>query len=473
MKAIRRNIRRLIPLICVLFAALAAYGLYTLTAYGSRWFSYSSNSYVRTQKKNVQPGNIYDRNGTLLAGWADGIRVYQQDEEARRAMVHLLGDPEGNVANGVESFMSYYLYGFDQSFPDRVRQYFGGETRVGDSVQLTCDAALSRYIASVYPEGINGAVCVTNWKTGEVLAEMSFPNFDPMQSLEDVKKDRNKPFFNRAVQGLYAPGSTFKIVTAASALENLADPGITFNCSGILEIGGSIITDAGTNLAQNSVVRHGEMNLRSAFLKSCNNTFAQVAGVLGDSQMRKTAQAFGFDVNFLFRDLVVENSSYPTQNRTEREIAMTGIGQSTLQVTPMHMCLIASAIANGGVMMEPRLLARAIGADGKEKANLKPEVFRRALPEERAAQIREYMRAVVTDGTGTRAAVSGPRVCGKTGSAEIDGQENTNAWFVGFLDEEAHPYCLSVICENAGGGGSVAAPVAGRIFAWLLQNENN
>ncbi|MCI5771936.1 MAG: hypothetical protein MR021_03905 [Clostridiales bacterium] len=471
MKALRKNLRRLALLMACLFLLLAGYGAYSLSTYGSRWFASGANTFVRQKKQNVIPGDIYDRSGALLASTDEnGARTYQSDAAARRAMVHVLGDSAGNVNNGVESFMAAYLYGFNASFSERANAYFSGEKLHGDSVTLSVDNGLTARIASLFPEGKSGAVVVMNYRTGEVLSELSFPDFDPAQVDASVRQNPQKPFFNRAVQGLYTPGSTFKIVTALSALENLAGVQTrAFQCDGQFQAGDRVITDAGTDLSQNKIVSHGQLTLLRAFQVSCNNTFARLALELTDAKLRRTAETLGFNVNFLFRDLVVENSSYPTMNRTEREVAWTGAGQSALLVTPMHLCMIASAVANDGLMMEPALLLRAVSPAGRERAAFTPRAFGRVMTEADARTLQEYMRAVVTGGTGTRAAVSGHTVCGKTGSAEIDGQENTNAWFTGFLLEEDAPYAVTVVVENAGGGGSVAAPIAGDIFKYLTQ----
>lgn len=470
MKRMRANIRRLIPLMCVLFLLLGGYGGWNLAKSGRRWFSYSSNAYARQEKREVDAGSVLDANGVVLAYTSDGGRSYHGDEDVRRAMVHVLGDAEGNVANGVESFMSWYLYGFDQSFADELAFAARGTRRRGSDVTLTADSALSTEIARWFPTGKKGAVIVMNYRTGAVLALCSFPNFDPNNVTRAVKTDPGHPFFNRAVQGMYAPGSTFKIITMSAMLKTFPDAiDRSYVCDGLLMVGGHLITDAGTDMEGQTVVSHGDIGLERAFRVSCNNTFARAALELGDRRLRAEAENFGYNMNFLFRDLVVENSSYPAENRTDREVAMTGIGQSALLCTPMQVLLTASAVANGGVAMEPRLLRSVTAPGGKETVAFETNVFKRVLTAETAAAVKELMRQTVLSGTGTRAAVSGHRICGKTGSAEIDGQENTNAWFVGFIDEQDTPYAAVVLVEDAGGGGSVAAPIAGRIFAYLTR----
>ena len=470
MKQIRKNILRVAVVLTMLLILLAGYGVYSINTYGNRWFSSSANTFLRNKKKDVTAGDILDRSGAVLAATRDGQRVYPTDERTRRAVVHVVGDSEGNVKNGVESFQSSALYGFNMGFLERLSCFVRGQRRTGDTVRLTIDSRLSAYIASLFPTGKRGAVTVMNYKTGEVLAENSFPNFDPLD-LGAAARDGQQPFFNRAVQGLYAPGSTFKIVTTASMLQSFSNAQSTeFQCTGLLQLGDRRVTDAGTRWEEGVITRHGTLTLAKAFQVSCNNTFAQIALSLGDARLRKTAEDFGFNDNFLFRDIVVENSSYPVENRTEAEIAWTGAGQSMLTASPLHMCLVAAAVANDGVIMEPKLYQSITAPNGKTRSEMKSRVYRKAMDAETAGIIKEYMRSVVTAGTGTAANISGVRVCGKTGSAEVDTQQDTNAWFVGFLDEEKSPYALSIVVEDAGGGGSVAAPIARKIFEWLLNN---
>ena len=471
MKQLRKNIKKIAIFLCSLFVLLAGFGGYNIIVNGNRWFSSSVNTFARSQKKNVIAGDVLDRHGVILATTVEGKREYAADAATRKAVVHVVGDSNSNVNNGVESFMASYLYGFNMGFDERLSYALRGDNRMGDTVRLTIDSRLAAYIASVFPAGKAGAVVVMNYETGEVVSSQSFPNFDPMNITYSVKTDPQKPFYNRAVQGLYTPGSTFKIVTAASALQYMTDvQSRAFQCTGIREYGPRIITDAGTDLESGKITQHGQLTLLRAFQVSCNNTFAGIATELGDEKLKKTAEAFGFNDNFLFRDLVVENSSYPTTNRNDGEIAWTGAGQSALTASPLHLCMIAAAVANDGVMMEPRILHSVVSAQGDLRTEFSPKVYRTVLPRERAAVLQEYMRAVVTGGTGTAAGISGVKVCGKTGSAEVDTQEETNAWFLGYLDEEKSPYALSIVVEEGGGGGSVAAPVAKKIFQWMLEN---
>ncbi len=471
MKKVRKNIMRVACVLCILLALLAVYAVFSVKREGNRWFSSQMNAgLVREQQKNVLPGDILDRNGTVLATVdSEGRRVYRQDNLERCSVAHVLGDTRGGVTNGVESFMARSLYGFDRSFLEQCAPLLKGEKPKGDSIRLTLDSALSGYIASVFPAGRSGAAVVMNWKTGEVLAELSFPLIDP-ETADYSSADRSA-FINKAVQLLKAPGSTFKTVTAACALRNRAAIELwSFECGGYLEVGERKVTCAGTDLNRGLLDRHGSLTLKQAYAKSCNSAFADLALDLGDGVLRKTAEEFGFNDNFLFEDIVVENSVYPAENRTELEIAWTGAGQSALLATPMHMCMIASSVANGGVMAEPKLVLSVMSETGKTRKSFSPSVYRTPLTKNEAETLKEFMRETVVSGTGKSASISGYTVCGKTGSAEMDDQANTDAWFTGFIAEESAPYAVTVTVLDAGGGGSVAAPVAGKIFEYLTEN---
>ena len=468
MKLIKRNIRAIVLVVLLMLGSLVGYGAYSLINFGNRWFSSAANVYARRQKSDVIPGRIYDRGGALLASSDEtGKRYYHKDRAIRSSVVHVVGDSANNVAYGVESFMAQYLYGFNDNYLDRLRQAFSGGKRHGNDIRISIDAGLSSYIAKSFPSGKSGAVVVMNYKTGELLSLQSFPVFDPTNVTREVETDKQKPFWNKATRWLSAPGSTFKVVTLAASLKGIPDVmSKTYECTGAFQVGDTMVTDAG-------MAAHGTINLKKAMEVSCNITFAKLALEMGDESLRKAAQAFGMDDYLLFTDLVVENSRYPATNRVNKEIAWTGAGQSALLLTPLHMAMITSAIANDGVMMEPKILLQASSDTGATKASLTPRVYKKPLQAFEADVIADGMRRVVTHGTGRQAAVPGLKVCGKTGSAQIAGQEETNAWFIGFLDEPDLPYALCIVVEDAGGGGQVAAPLAATIFKQLRHLRAN
>ena len=471
MKPLHNRFRLLTLALIGLLLLAGLYGVYSITVYGNRWFSSSRNLRYREAKHSVTAGDILDRNGVVLATTDEnGDRVYQEDTESREAVVHLIGDRDGNVANGVDSFQANYLLGFETTLPERVLSLIKGEERRGDDVTLTVDSQLNTVIVRAFniharTKDKSGAAVVMNYQTGEVIAMVSIPVFDPIDITDETKENTQHPFWNRALQSTLPPGSTFKIITASSALENLEDiQDHVFTCTGATLVEGTIISDYGN-------AQHGELKLSKAFRVSCNNTFAQIALMLGDNALRRTAESFGFNDNFLFRDIVVENSVYPTENRTLVEIAWSGDGQSQIAATPMHMCMVSAAIANGGVMMEPRLLYQVTSPDGLVRLRLTSKVYRRAVSEEIAQTIETYMKDTVARGTGTAAQVDGLTIAGKTGSAEssLDGEDVTHAWFTGYIDDERYPYAACVFVEEGQSGGGAAAPIAAAIFRYILE----
>lgn len=473
MKQQKLRFRFLALITIAMLVVSGAYGLYSVSAYGSRWVSSARNTRYRSAKSSVIPGDILDRNGVVVASSDEnGKRTYQSNTLSRSSMVHLIGDTEGNVANGIESFQANYLLGFETSLTERVNALLDGTQRKGDTVVITADSKLQTEIVQIFLNTSNtrgkcGAAVVMNYKTGEVLALVSLPVYDPQNITDAIRNSSQHPYWNRALQSLMPPGSTFKIITAVAALENLQNAqNAVYTCTGATQVmDNQIVTDYGNE-------QHGEISLAKAFRVSCNNAFAQTALIIGDSALRKTAENFGFNDNFLFRDLVVENSRYPTVNRNSFEIAWSGVGQSQVAVTPLHLCMISAAIANDGVMMEPRLLSRVQSPTGTIRTRTASRVYRTACSKETAQILDGYMKDVIKSGTGTRARVDGLTIAGKTGSAEgsSNGMDVTHAWFTGYIDDDRYPYAVSVLVEEGGTGGSVAAPVAQKIFTYLKQN---
>lgn len=462
MKKLHHNTRILAGVLICMFVGLGAYFSYSVYFYGGRWFASANNPRLADQKQSVVAGNITDRTGLVLATTTDGTRAYPQSSSLRRAVSHVVGDSGGIVANGAETFMASYLLGFQSGIVDRIQQLFSGEPARGDNVQLTIDAKLCEYAASLIDAYTGGAVVVLNYKTGEIICSTSYPDFDPRKVSDALTGNAdNGQLVNRVTQGLYPPGSTFKIVTLASALENLADvTGRTFDCNGALVIDKTTVTEASGQV-------HGSLSLKNAFAQSCNATFATLALELGYSRLAGTASSFGVGDNFLFRDLVVYNSQYPTSNQSKDDLAWSGVGQGRVLVTPLNMAMIAAAIANDGVMMEPRLMLTVTTSQGATRTLTPSRTYKRACTASVAQTVKEYMIACVQSGTGSKAKISGYTVAGKTGSAETsdDKTVKTHAWFVGFIDSDTSPLAIAVVVEKGGSGSSVAAPIAQKVLS--------
>lgn len=464
MKEIRRNMRLIGTLILCLFIGTGGWFGYTAYTQGSRWATSGYNTRLNTAKKTVAMGTVTDRDGYVLAYTdTDGERRYSSDMSIRLAVSQTVGDTMSMSGTGVQTFFAGTLVGMSGSIIDRTWQWLSGEDTRGDDIQLTLDAQLSGVIARAFPSGYNGAAVVLNYKTGEILAMVSMPEYDPENLGTEVA---DTAYLNRCLQGLYTPGSVFKIVTLSAALENLTGlMGRTFICNGAQDFGGDSVTCLSGRKA------HGELSLEDAFVQSCNVTFAELSYELGRVTMQQTAEAFGFNDNFAFSDIVLYNSSYPEGISAVNELAWTGVGQGRLLVTPLHMAMIAASVANDGVMMEPKLVKQITGATGLPRLRSSGGVYRRVMSESTAALVGEYMRETVESGTGKKARISGYTVCGKTGSAETsnDKSVNTNAWFVGYIDDDACPYAVAVVLEQAGSGGDLAATLAAKCLAEAVE----
>lgn len=455
MKELRRNMRLVGVILVGAFTALCLWYALTVYTQGSQWASSSLNK--RAAQSSARRGDITDRNGVALATTnSDGQRIYVESEAARRALSQTVGDTLGMSGTSVECFHAATLTSVSQSVTGRLGELLSGEAHVGNSIKITIDARLQAYVSTIFPEGYNGCVCIINYKTGEILCMVSKPDYDPQLILTRQEGVADSAYLNRCLQGLYTPGSTFKIVTLAAALSN--DPAVinqTFICAGVWEFDTYRVNCA-------SDTAHGTLKLQDAFSKSCNVTFGKLAYQLGGERLLATARQFGFNENFKFGDYIIYNSAFPTDIKSDADLVWSGIGQGKVLTTPLHMAMITGAVANGGTMMQPYLVSEVRAADGTLVKNGAPRAYRDVMSAENAAIIAEYMRAAVTGGTAARAAIPGYAVCGKTGSAEVsdDKEIATNAWYVGYIANPETPYAIAVVIETAGSGGEQAAPVA-------------
>lgn len=465
MKELRRNMRLVGMLVVVMFLGLGAWFAMTAYTQGSIWASDVHNT--RLAASNTLRGDITDRDGNLLATTAsDGSRQYTQNEQARRALSQTVGDIAGMSGVGVETFFSSQLMDISTSLLDRLSELFSGAEHIGSSIQLTIDGRLQAYVSSQFPRGYSGAVCVINYRTGEILAMVSKPDYDPYDILSrsDAQVE-DTAFLNRCLQGRYTPGSVFKIVTLASAIMN--DPNVIaqpFSCAGTWEYQGGRIVCAGGSA-------HGTVDLKTAFKRSCNVTFGKLAYQLGQERLRATAEQFGFNENFKFGDFVVYNSSFPRSISGMSGLVWAGIGQGEVLVTPLHMAMIAGTVANRGMMMKPMLIEKITNSLGVNTAAGQPVAYRQILSESAASKIAEYMYEAVQSGTATRAKIKNYTVCGKTGSAEVsdDKSVETNAWFTGFVYDSAHPYAISVVIEGGGAGARMPSELAAKALKAAIE----
>ena len=471
MEKIKRNTIGVLILLVGLYLALIGYFCYAVLFYGDRWFSDSYNTRVKmdARQPRIIPG-IY-LTGTEI-NWRGQKKAVKNPETGRNedyytrvyyskasSVAHVVGFHNSEYGRmGVEAFHIYYLMGYNNSLIEKIYQKAFLAQGRGNDVVLTVDRRLQEYISGlVSAHKKKGSVVLLNPKTGEILAMVSYPTFDP----NNIKKFEDDTLVNRATQGLFPPGSIFKLVTAASALDNIGDiRQITFNCPGNILIDGQ-----GVRCYQGKA--HGELDIKQALTVSCNTFFARLGVEIGWKKLLNTGKGFGFNDDFLFSDIKVTPSSLPINYRvSEQELAWSAIGQGKVLVTPLHMAMLAASIGNDGIMMEPKLVYKVIGRNGNIQKQLQPDVYKTAMSYENANILKEMMEAVVLEGTGKNARSGKVGIAGKTGTAEkgSSGSDSSNlAWFVGFAPADDPTLAIAVLIEDVGQGhtgGSEAAPLA-------------
>ncbi len=356
----------------------------------------------------------------------------------------------------------------------------GGDPRPR-GLRLTIDDALQEVARTALGED-RGAVFAVDPETGAVLAAVSTPGFDPNvlvgpdaraagQALED---DESQPLLDRSIATTYPPGSTFKVITAAAALESgIASPSTEYADPLELQLPGS--TASISNYNREVCVDGSPVTLEEAFVRSCNTVFAALGMDVGAEQLVATAEAFGFN-SIIPYDLEVLASAVPDAASivsNDPAVAQNAIGQRDVRATPIQMALVAAAVANEGEIMIPHVVSDVFTADGVIESSTTPRRWRRATSPATTAVLSDMMERVVTSGTGRNAAIPGVRIAGKTGTAEVAGSP-PHAWFIGFGPVDADPgepqIALAVVVESGGSagetasGGSVAAPIARAIF---------
>ncbi len=359
----------------------------------------------------------------------------------------------------------------------------GGDLRP-KSIQLTIDHGLQE-IAYTALGDQRGSVVAIRPATGEVLAMVSRPSFDPNLFLdseaivtrEGMLADPAEPLANRSTNRTYPPGSTFKVIVTAAAIESgTAGPETLFPDPLELELPGTI--EVIRNFDRQVCGSGTEVNLQTAFRRSCNTVFGALGLQLGGETLGLQAEAFGFNQDTPF-EIPVLNSVFPAPSEFSNDLpalAQSAIGQRDVRATPLEMAMVAGAVANDGIIMGPMLVSRVFDADGAVVSQTEPELLQRAVSPSTASIISDLMERVVASGTGTRATVPNVRVAGKTGTAET-GVGPPHVWFIGFAPVEQPTIALAVLVESGGEagenatGGSVAAPIAQEILAYWVQNN--
>ena len=399
---------------------------------------------------NIGCGSVTDREGILLLNLNDQ-RTYAQAEEIRKSTVHWLGDRHGNIDAPALSAYASQLAGYD--LLNGIYSYgkTGGEAvlTLSSTVQTAALEAMGSY---------KGTVGVYNYKTGELLCAVTTPTYDPDNApniSEDTTGQYEGLYLNRFTQSSYIPGSIFKIVTLAAALETIPDiMEQRFVCRGKYQIGNDTITCDGT---------HWEQDLKKAFRNSCNCAFAQIAQKLGTQTLQRYVDMFGVTQRVQFDGITTAAGNFDILNTSDVSLAWSSIGQYTDQINPCAFMTFVGAIAAGGKGAQPYLVQK-IASDGITTYSADTRQGDRIMSASTAATIRELMAFNVSDKYGSEH-FPGLTVCAKTGTAEVGGDKKPNAMIAGFVADEQYPLAFVVTVEDGGYGREICVPILSKVLA--------
>lgn len=419
--------------------------------------------------KNVR-GKIYAGGGEILA---QTITDENGDEERSYPYGNLFAHTVGYSTHGragVEALGNYYLIHSNAPLSEKVSNDVEGVKYPGDDVYTTLDVNLqevANHAMGIY----RGAIIVSEPSTGKILAMVSKPDYDPNQieALWDslVKDTESGILLNRATQGLYPPGSTFKILTALEYMRENPDTyrNYRFQCGGSFTSG----TDRISCYHGQS---HGSVDFAASFAKSCNSSFANMGLQLDKDKFADTLEELLFNEELPLE--IIHNNSHVevNQDSADSDMMQVSIGQGTTGMTPMHLNMITNAIANEGTLMKPYIVDRVENSTGSVIKQFSPSSYKKLISQQEAGALKELMRGVVEEGTARKLKGLSYTAAGKTGSAEYNSiKEDSHAWFTGFAPADNPQISVTIIIEGAGSGGDFAVPIARRIFDAYFETQ--
>lgn len=404
-------------------------------------------------------GRILDREGNVIAeSQPDGTRTYTD-----ASMAHAIGYLSAQFGStGAELVFNQYLEGtIGESWEGAANAEFKRSRQQGLDVRLTIAPKVQAAAAAALGAR-RGAVIAINPQNGEVLAMVSVPTYDPGGLNDAVVNDESSPLLNRAAQGLYPPGSTFKTVTTISALEHgVIKPETVVECQNQKVFDGFPVS------CRNVPQGEGRYPFKNAYTFSVNAILAEVGVKTGWVKLAETAAKLGFGSEIEFTtDTTASQLTGEGTDESTSLLASTAFGQGELLATPLQMALVAAAVANGGVIVDPHLGLGAFSGENKV-ASVESPGSRRVMSEDVSRIMREFMVSVVDNQQANGVAIPGIKVGGKTGTAET-GSGTSHAWFIAFAPADKPTIAVAVVVENGGQGGVVASPIAGAVIRAAL-----
>lgn len=425
-----------------------------------------NNPYNKRQailEERVIRGDIVSSDGKVLA-------TTDVDDDGNTKRIYPYGNMFAHVVGysthgvlGLERSQNFKLLKSHDGIINQIENEISGKKNYGDKVLTTLNFKMQE-AAYNSMAGKRGAVIAMNAKTGEILAMVSKPDFNPNDICEEwdaINADENSILLNRATMGLYPPGSTFKIVTALEYLkeQNNHAEDYEFDCTGTFEYQGSSISCYHKQ-------KHGEVNFENSFAKSCNSSFANITSGLNKSEFENTCKEMLFDSDLPLPFPYSKGKVDINKNSTTDELMQTGIGQGNTMVSPAQITLITAAIANEGILMKPYIVSRVRTIGNKNVSRYFSEEYERIMPEFYADSLYKLMLSTVEYGTATKLKSKSNYIAGgKTGSAEYSADKTkSHAWFTGFASNDEDTIVVTVLVEGGGSGGEVSVPIAGSVF---------
>lgn len=463
----KRIITVLIAL-CLMFVGLIGYASYFQVFKAQAIKNNPYNKRLWINEESVLRGSITDRNNRILVYSEKKDNSNRRYYKYGRLYSHVIGYSYREYGKAsLELTYNNALLDINENAAINEIKNIVLPSTVGNSLKLTIDHGLQERARELL-SGRKGAIVAMNPISGEVYAMVSLPDFDTsnlVNEWKDISEDPNSPLLNRATQGLYTPGSIFKVITTIAALDT-PDFDKEYECTGSTNINGYIFEDY-----QGS--SHGHLDLTEALVRSCNTYFTEKSLQIGKERMGEVAEGFMINKRIPF-DIPVKVSSFPYKdNLGETDIAASAIGQGKVLVTPLNMAMVASGIANGGEIVKPILVKQVISKDGRIIKDNKTEVLSRVTDSFTAIEVKQMMVDVVQSGTGTNARIKNVKVAGKTGTAE-NPSGKSHAWFIGFAPADNPRIAVAVVLEEEGStGGKSAAPIARDLMIYGLNNIND
>lgn len=423
------------------------------------------NARQNTFAEHVVRGEIQSSDGKVLAQTI----VNEDGSETRHypygnMFAHAVGY-DSNGKSGIESFGNFSLLRSHAFFLEQVYNGIQNNKNQGDNIVTTLDYGLQETAYQALGEN-RGAIIVLEPVTGKILAMVSKPDFDPNTIATEWDRiisntdSENSVLVNRTTQGLYPPGSTFKILTTLEYIrENPNYQDYSYDCTGSIPI-----EETEIHCYNNAV--HGLENLETSFAKSCNTSYANIGLGLNKKTFAELCNSMLFQKNLPIAYPFNKSSFVLNETSDADEVTQTAIGQGETLVTPMHMAMITAAIANQGVLMRPYVIDHTENYKGILVKNYQPSEYGALITAEEAAKLQEFMSLVVSEGTGSKLSGQIYQAAGKTGSAEFSNDKSqSHAWFTGYAStEEKGTIAVTVIVENGGAGSTTAVPIAKQIF---------